>query len=287
MGQNDYGNSRWMGPILAVAVAGMAFASVPSVAQHGSGGHFSSGAGHFSGGAVRGGQGAGGFRANSFGARPGIAPSSELPRDTAPHWETRSYFQGQPNGFRGHGQRGNRADYGRRRNRVGYGVGFVGFPYYGYPSAFVDGDTDDDYGGDDTAQQVQPDAVNGPEYGPENGPGGAYDEGAPPPYPGPYADQGYPPPPPPRAPHAPVGQPQQPNSAAEQSDGLDHPAVTLVFNDGRPPLQVHSYALTGSSVFVAEEGHQRVIPITDLDLPATIAQNREAGVDFELPGGSR
>jgi hypothetical protein len=63
--------------------------------------------------------------------------------------------------------------------------------------------------------------------------------------------------------------------------------VTLVFNDGRPPLQVHDYALTGSSVFVAENGQQRVIPITDLDLPATIAQNRQAGVDFELPGGSR
>ena len=63
--------------------------------------------------------------------------------------------------------------------------------------------------------------------------------------------------------------------------------MTLVFNDGRPPEQVHSYVLTGSSVFVAEHGHQRVIPIAELDLPATIAQNREAGVDFTLPGGSR
>jgi hypothetical protein len=61
----------------------------------------------------------------------------------------------------------------------------------------------------------------------------------------------------------------------------------LVFNDGRPPEKVNNYVLTGSSVFVAEDGHQRVIPVTDLDLPATIAQNREAGVDFELPGGSR
>jgi hypothetical protein len=50
-------------------------------------------------------------------------------------------------------------------------------------------------------------------------------------------------------------------------------------------MKVHSYVLTGSSVFVAENGHQRVIPVADLDLPATIAQNRDAGVDFELPGG--
>ncbi len=49
-------------------------------------------------------------------------------------------------------------------------------------------------------------------------------------------------------------------------------------------MQVHSYVLTNSSVLIAEKGHQRVIPVTDLDLPATIAQNREAGVDFRLPG---
>ena len=54
-----------------------------------------------------------------------------------------------------------------------------------------------------------------------------------------------------------------------------------------PPEKVNSYVLTGSSVFVAESGHQRVIPIADLNLPATIQQNREAGVDFELPGGTR
>ena len=52
-------------------------------------------------------------------------------------------------------------------------------------------------------------------------------------------------------------------------------------------MQVSNYVLTGTSVFIAEHGHQRVIPVTDLDLPATVAQNREAGVDFALPGGSR
>lgn len=76
------------------------------------------------------------------------------------------------------------------------------------------------------------------------------------------------------------------NNAA-QNDGLDHPSITLVFSNGRPPEKVSSYVLTGSSIFVAEPGHQRKIPIADLDLPATIEQNREAGVDFQLPVGSR
>ena len=272
MGHNDW-NSRWMGPILAVAVVAVAFSSLRSVAQHvsGSSGHFSSG--HISSGhmtamrpmgpsrsiapsrsmrtSVRGGQRIGAMRANSFGA--------------------------------GHREPNHAHGYRFPRRRGVYGVGYIGIPYYGYPSAFIDADDADlgDDAGDDTAQQAEPQAPNGPEYDPE----GPYAEGPP----GPYSDQGYPPPP--RAPYNPQGfQPQQ-NSAAQntatQSDGLDHPAVTLIFNDGRPPVQVHSYVLTGSSVFVAEDGHQRVIPVTDLDLPATIAQNRNAGVDFELPGGSR
>ncbi|HEY3990318.1 MAG TPA: hypothetical protein VGM02_13530 [Acidobacteriaceae bacterium] len=158
-------------------------------------------------------------------------------------------------------------------------MGYVGFPYYVDPLAFADADTEDDTG-DDTAQQQQQaePAPSSPDYAPQ----GAYPEGA--------YDQGYPPPPPPG--YSPEGFPltaqkSAAQSAAAQSDGLDHPEVTLVFNNGRPPEKVHSYALTGSSVFVADSGHQRVIPVADLDLPATIEQNREAGVDFQLPGGSR
>jgi hypothetical protein len=159
-----------------------------------------------------------------------------------------------------------------RRDRGALGVGF---PYYVDPMAFVDASDDD------TAQQAQPAGPARPDYGSQApNPQAPYGEG-------PY-DQGYGAPP--RPPYSPEGYPapqQQQNTAAAQSDGLDHPAVTLVFNDGRPPEQVHSYVLTGSSVFIAEHGHQRVIPIAELDLPATIAQNREAGVDFTLPGGSR
>jgi hypothetical protein len=158
--------------------------------------------------------------------------------------------------------------------------------------AFVNADTADDQGPDAAQQEGQPGAPPWPDYASQapyaEGPEGPYPEGPNPE--GPNPDQGYPPP---RAPYNPqaYGQPAQGSpadqSATAQNNGLDHPAVTLVFNDGRPPMQVHSYALTSSSVFVAESGRQRIIPIADLDLPATIAQNRDAGVDFELPGGNR
>ena len=210
------------------------------------------------------------FGANSFGASSAPPPSWELPKNAPRHWEIGPNVQIQPNPVQG-----NRIPHHRFSN----GVGFVGFPYYADPLAFVDADNGDDTG-NNTAQQAQPNAAGPQDYAPQ----APYAEG--PPEDGygapraPYAPQGYPP-----APQS--GNQNSAQSAAAHSDGLDHPAVTLVFNDGRQPVKVHSYVLTGSSVFVAENGHQRVIPIADLDLPATIAQNREAGVDFELPGGSR
>jgi hypothetical protein len=234
------------------------------------------GSGRTMGGAISNGQRMGGIRPNPFvtGAVP--RPTFEQPGTVTPHWELGPNTPIPPNSFQ---------DNHFSRHGAGFGgVGFLGFPYYGDSQAFVGADN-----GDGTDQQAQPGAPAGPDNG-QQAPyaqGGPYDEGYPPPR-APYAPQGYPPPPqngdPSRGQSA-AAQSSAAQSSAEQSDGLDHPEVTLVFNDGRQPMKVHSYVLTGSSVFVAENGHQRVIPVADLDLPATIAQNRDAGVDFELPGG--
>jgi len=58
--------------------------------------------------------------------------------------------------------------------------------------------------------------------------------------------------------------------------------VTLVFKDGRMPVQIHDYVLTRNTVYVWDR-HQRVIPIDQIDMVATAKANSEAGVDFELP----
>jgi hypothetical protein len=50
-------------------------------------------------------------------------------------------------------------------------------------------------------------------------------------------------------------------------------------------MKVQSYAVTGAAVYVAENGHQQRIPLSALDLTATVETNRAAGVDFEVPGG--
>jgi hypothetical protein len=259
---------------MVMAAVGIAASALPAFAQPASGHAFAGhavaahpmGPAHSIGTPVHSGQRTGAIHANSFGASSAPPPSWELPKNVTPHWEIGPNVHVQPNPVQGNHI---------PRTRGGFGVGYVGFPYYADPMAFVDANGEDDTG-TNAGQQPQPNAPVRPDYAPQAPYAeGAYDGGYPPPR-APYNPQAYSPP----------QQPQQ-NSAAAESDGLDHPAVTLVFNDGRPPMKVHSYVLTGSSVFVAESGHQRIIPVADLNLPATIAQNREAGVDFQLPGGSR
>jgi hypothetical protein len=287
---HNYQNAKWIRPGAMVTSVALAIFAVPAIAQpgigHASTGHVAAtnpaasarsvapahygGPGRIMNSPIHSGQRMGTVRANSFGASSAPPPSWELPRTVTPHWEIGPNVPIEPNQVQG-----NRVP----NHRFGNGVGFLGFPYYADPLAFVDADNVDD-AGNNTVQQAQPDAPAAQDYAPQTPYAEVpYDEGYPPPR-APYTPQGYPPPPQ-------NGSQNNAQSAASLTDGLDHPAVTLVFNDGRQPVKVHSYVLTGSSVLVAENGHQRVIPMADLDLPATIAQNREAGVDFELPGGSR
>lgn len=187
-------------------------------------------------------------------------PRWEVPNKTTPHWETPAVKAGEPihRGDRGYRHR---VGYG-----LGYGVGFIGIPYYTDTSAFLDADADSS---DQTAQAAQPSGPARPDYDPACGEAGCPPDGDD------LAPRNYAP-----------EEPRQPvNSAAAQSDGLDHPGLTLIFNNGRPPQKVSSYVLTSSAVFVSDSGHQMQIPVGDLDLAATVARN--PGVDFTLPGGTK
>jgi hypothetical protein len=61
------------------------------------------------------------------------------------------------------------------------------------------------------------------------------------------------------------------------------PATTLIFKDGRPSAQVHNYALTATTLYALDGESRQEIPLSLLDVPATVAANRAAGVDFALP----
>ena len=61
------------------------------------------------------------------------------------------------------------------------------------------------------------------------------------------------------------------------------PATTLIFKDGRPAVQVHSYALTANTLYALDGDSHKEIPLSLLDVQATVEANRAAGVDFALP----
>ncbi len=53
------------------------------------------------------------------------------------------------------------------------------------------------------------------------------------------------------------------------------PATTLIFKDGRPPAQVHNYALTGSTLYALDGESRQEIPLSLLNVPATVEANRD------------
>ena len=73
----------------------------------------------------------------------------------------------------------------------------------------------------------------------------------------------------------------QPTSSAENNE-----AVMLIFKDGRPPVQIHNYLLTRTTLYVQDQ-KRRDIPTDELDLVATAKVNQDAGVDFHLPNAPR
>lgn len=147
---------------------------------------------------------------------------------------------------------------------------------YGYlPTDLLD-DSYDNYANYDASQQplqqqddgVYPQQAPQPEYGySQPAPEGPYPPAGT--YPG-ATPNGY-------APQQPPVTPQMqymPDSTSK---------VTLIFKDGRPPEEIQNYLVMRTTLTVLDGGRRREIPLSDLDVPATVTANRQSGVDFQLP----
>lgn len=77
---------------------------------------------------------------------------------------------------------------------------------------------------------------------------------------------------------APAPQVEQP--VAEQ------PSTVLVFKDGHQQ-EVGNYAIVGPTLYDLSNGRTRKVALAELDLKATVKQNDQRGVDFELPAGTK
>jgi hypothetical protein len=160
-----------------------------------------------------------------------------------------------------------------------YGVGYPFWPWWGWGYPYLPNywGSSDDYdtqpASNYAANQPYPDYSSGPYQAPP-------DQGEP--EPEPDQEPSYTPWPYSRpAPSNSQPQVPQPSSAP----GPDAP-VTLVFKDGRPNEQIHNYLLTATMLTVLD-AQRRQIDVDQIDLAATSRANREAGVEFALPGGSR
>ena len=60
----------------------------------------------------------------------------------------------------------------------------------------------------------------------------------------------------------------------------------LVFRDGQQ-LEVQNYAIVGDFLYDFTPGHARKVPLSQLDLAATVNANDDRGVDFTLPASAK
>jgi hypothetical protein len=76
---------------------------------------------------------------------------------------------------------------------------------------------------------------------------------------------------------------ESPDPVAPDADpDPPEPSTTLVFKDGHT-LDVSNYAIVGQTLFDLTPGHARKVPLASLNLDATVKQNDDHGVVFQLP----
>lgn len=79
------------------------------------------------------------------------------------------------------------------------------------------------------------------------------------------------------------------NASASTASAKEIPPAVLVYRDGHSE-EVSSYSIIGSALYTKSDYYSsgswtRTIQLADLDLPATLKQNQQRGVKFDLPAG--
>lgn len=75
-------------------------------------------------------------------------------------------------------------------------------------------------------------------------------------------------------------------SDADQPAPADQPKTVLVFRDGHQ-LEVANYAIVGGMLYDLSAGRTKKVELAELDLQATVKQNDQRGVEFQLPAGAK
>ena len=63
--------------------------------------------------------------------------------------------------------------------------------------------------------------------------------------------------------------------------------MTVIFKDGRKPQTMRNYIMSTSMLTDLDASHFERIPLEEIDIAATVRLNRDHGVDFAVPDGTR
>jgi hypothetical protein len=74
-----------------------------------------------------------------------------------------------------------------------------------------------------------------------------------------------------------ISQPSEPVMA--------QPSTVLVFKDGHQQ-EISNYAIVGATLYDLSDGRSKKVQLADLDLTATVKENDQRGVEFQLPGAT-
>lgn len=83
----------------------------------------------------------------------------------------------------------------------------------------------------------------------------------------------------------------QRNTQSEQSSQqtaepvVPQPSTLLVFKDGHQQ-EISNYAIVGATLYDLSDGRTKKVELADLDLTATVKQNDQRGVEFQLPAAT-
>jgi hypothetical protein len=157
-----------------------------------------------------------------------------------------------------------RFDHDRRRIHRPFAVYSPYYGGYGYaPYAYPYYLNDEDYS--DSAAYQDPASDYGDNYYRDNGYRGDDDRQV--------LDQDY---------RAGLNRPKEQSSEKSLQPIAEQPSTLLIFKDGHQQ-EISNYAIVGSTLYDLSDGRSKKVQLADLDLPATVKQNDDRGVEFQLP----
>jgi hypothetical protein len=76
--------------------------------------------------------------------------------------------------------------------------------------------------------------------------------------------------------------PKEQSSERSPEPVANQPSTLLIFKDGHQQ-EISNYAIVGSTLYDLSDGRSKKVQLAELDLSATVKENDERGVEFQLP----